>query len=275
MTKVRYTATWRRVAFFAALAGISYLVSYLHRTQVFTIHNDVLTFLRFTLTFALTFFVASILVRVTAPAITRAFDSNVAKEQVLIARKLYTLSIYFVALLFVLWQFGATLESLAVTLGLFATGIAFALREILLSYFVWFILLTKKPFRMGDYIRIGDDEGVVVHIGTFYVVLDDTPERKDDYVRVPNKTFLEKSISNLGRNNIRTIVSVPIPENAKKLQAKIGTLNEMLSMYNEFSGVTVERRGEKLQLTCSVVSSLPERKAVVSEITLKMLETLS
>src|SRR3989338_6745509 len=90
------------------------------------------------------------------------------------------------------------------------SAIAFTIRDVLVSYLAWFILLTKKPFRIGDYIKIEDYEGRVQHIGTFYVIVDDSPESFDDFIRVPNKLFLEKPIHNYGKGKIPLSIKIPI-----------------------------------------------------------------
>jgi small-conductance mechanosensitive channel len=112
-----------------------------------------------------------------------------------------------------------------------ATGFAFAIRDVILSYFIWFILLTKKPFKIGDYIRVGDDdslEGLVKHIGLFYVVVDPTPETYEDYFKIPNKMFLEKPIKNYGRGKFRNEFEMyfEIEELQANFPAKVEALKE-------------------------------------------------
>jgi small-conductance mechanosensitive channel len=55
------------------------------------------------------------------------------------------------------------------------------------------LLLTKRPFRISDYIKIGDNEGKVVTIGSFYVFLKPISYHpKDSLIKVPNKFFWKK-----------------------------------------------------------------------------------
>ncbi len=141
-------------------------------------------------------FLTSVFLRLTIKPFSNWFEEP---EEKIFYRKIYAWSLYSFGFFYVLFNFGVSLGNLTLFVGLIATGLAFAVRDVLISYFAWLVLLRKKPFRIGDYIKIGDDEGKVLHIGTFYVLLDSTCDVKEDYIRVPNKLFLEKSIINLGR----------------------------------------------------------------------------
>lgn len=157
------------------------------------------------------YFSCTIFIKITQTQVVKIFDASVDVEQKLLLTKLYTSLIYLIGTTIVLWLLGVTLQNLAIILGLAATGIAFAIREILISYFVWFMLLTKRPFRISDYIKIGDNEGKVVHIGSFYVFLKPISYHpKDSLIKVPNKIFLEKDIFNYGHNKYPIILNVPV-----------------------------------------------------------------
>jgi MscS family membrane protein len=157
-----------------------------------------------------TYFIATIFIRLTQAQVFKLFDESVGPEQKLLLSKLYISFIYVLSTAFVLWRMGVTPENITIFLGLVATGIAFAIRDFILSYFVWFMLLTKKPFRMGDYITMGDDEGIVKHIGTFFVFIDPINTDLKGTVKIPNKLFLEQKVTTYGGVNIPVIVKAPV-----------------------------------------------------------------
>jgi len=141
-------------------------------------------------------------------------------EEKLFFSKMYKIIAYLISLFIVMFTLGISPNNLVIFLGLITTGLAFAIRDILLSYFSWTILLRKKPFKIGDYIKLGDDQGRVKHIGTFFVILDPTPEFPEDYIRIPTKLFLEKSIINYGKNNFHERITFQLsnfPKNKQKL----------------------------------------------------------
>ncbi|MFA5746228.1 MAG: mechanosensitive ion channel domain-containing protein [archaeon] len=157
-----------------------------------------------------TYFIATVFIRLTQAQVFKLFDESVDVEQKLLLSKLYISFIYVISTAFVLWKMGVTLSNITLFLGLAATGIAFAIREVILSYIVWFMLLTKKPFRIGDYIKMGEEEGIVKHIGTFFVFIDPINTEIKETIKIPNKLFLEKQVITYGGINIPVIVKAPV-----------------------------------------------------------------
>jgi len=58
-------------------------------------------------------------------------------------------------------------SSVLTFLGLLSAGIAIALREPVVNFFGWIFLLWRKPFSVGDRIKIGNDTGDVIDIRIF------------------------------------------------------------------------------------------------------------
>jgi small-conductance mechanosensitive channel len=70
-----------------------------------------------------------------------------------------------VGILFVLSNLGIEVTSLLAGLGIGGIAIAFALQGVLSDLFASFSLYFDRPFRIGDFIVIGDDKGTVEKIG--------------------------------------------------------------------------------------------------------------
>ena len=144
------------------------------------------------------------------------------------------------------------------------SAIAFTIRDVLVSYLAWFILLTKRPFRIGDYIKIDDYEGRVQHIGTFHVVVDDSPESFEDYVKIPNKLFLEKPIHNYGKGKIPLSIKVPIEKGAKlDYDFFLSNLSDSLkkSLNQEFT-VTLDADKERIYAKVECKAEYSNRKTL-------------
>jgi small-conductance mechanosensitive channel len=75
------------------------------------------------------------------------------------------ISLWLIGTLFVLSNLGVQVNSLLAGLGIGGIAIAFAMQNILADIFSSFAIYFDKPFRVGDRIKIGDDEGVVERIG--------------------------------------------------------------------------------------------------------------
>lgn len=73
--------------------------------------------------------------------------------------------IWIVALLMILSNAGIEITPMIASLGVGGIAIALALQSILGDLFGAFVIYFDKPFKEGDFIIVGDDMGVVKHIG--------------------------------------------------------------------------------------------------------------
>lgn len=211
-------------------------------------------------------FFTSLILRFTIRKVFNFFDEP---EERIFYSKIYGWTLYGLAIFFILHYLGLSLGNITIFIGLLATGLAFAIRDVLLSFFGWIILLRKKPFHIGDYIRIGDDEGKVLHIGTFYVLLDNTPDLPEDYLKIPNRLFLEKSIANLGSTVIHERIRFQLykmPENNKELIGKLIQTVQNITMKDAHVEVWIDIQNDKLVLLVEFLASFKERQKLRSEV---------
>jgi len=61
--------------------------------------------------------------------------------------------------------FNVTLKNLIFVAGALSVAIGFALKDLSSSVIAGFIVLIEKPFRLGDWVRVGNDYGEVITIG--------------------------------------------------------------------------------------------------------------
>lgn len=79
--------------------------------------------------------------------------------------KIAKIILWGLGLLLILSNFGINITSLIAGLGIGGVAIAFALQNILADLFSSFAIYFDKPFRVGDFIKIGQDMGIVEKIG--------------------------------------------------------------------------------------------------------------
>ncbi|TGC11012.1 mechanosensitive ion channel domain-containing protein [Methanolobus halotolerans] len=194
--------------------------------ELIMVPDLVLVFLEAIVIVLMSYIMATVFIRLTVYLIPDSFGSAGEQEEKILLSKMYMAFIYSVAVLVVFWQLGIGIQNIAIFLGLLTTGFAFALRDIIFSYFAWFILLTKKPFKIGDYIEVGDEEGIVKHIGLFYVVVDPYPYVYNDFYKIPNKTFLEKTIRNHGKGNFKLSFDLYLKDIPSYLEERIENIRE-------------------------------------------------
>jgi len=229
---ISYKGYNKSIALFFVLTVITLGLFYLNYIKYFTLPGPLVAVLRLLGIIVASYFIASVIVRLTAVHVVKLFEETIEAEHKILITKLYAMIIFLIATTVVLWKLGVTVENITIFAGLAATGIAFAIRDVILSYLAWFILLTKRPFKIGDYIKIGESEGVVQHVGTFYVIVDDSPERLEDFVRIPNKTFLEKPIINYGREKIPVSIRLKIDPIANEYEIKIEKIVQDIKKIN-------------------------------------------
>jgi MscS family membrane protein len=196
-------------------------------SDIFALDESVLgkwtNFLEHIFISALVLLVFRLIYKFTASRIEKMFDEQ---EERIFYSKIYGWILFTVGGLIVLNLFGLSLNNITLFIGIIATGFAFAVREVLLSFIGWLVLLRKKPFRIGDYIKIGEDYGKVVHIGTYYVILDRTSDIPDDFTRIPNRFFLEKSIEKLGKNRAQEKLMFRISERPDNKEQRLQNLQD-------------------------------------------------
>jgi len=116
--------------------------------------------------------------RGAAPLLSRALKALVA----------------FVALIVVLNALGINVTALVAGLGVAGIALAFALQETLSQFFAGLYLMSERPIRVGDYIRLDSgEEGYVVEIGWRSTRI---RQLSNDLVIVPNSKLAGSRIIN-------------------------------------------------------------------------------
>ncbi len=83
-------------------------------------------------------------------------------------------SLQFIALLLILLVIFGPPGQLGTFLGLAGAGLTVALKDFIVSFFGWFVLMGKNGIRLGDWVEINGVTGEVVQIGPFHTVLLET-----------------------------------------------------------------------------------------------------
>lgn len=116
--------------------------------------------------------------------------------------KISTYTIVFVGLVMILpiWLDGV--ESLFTFLGLFSAGLAIALRDIVVNFFGWIYILSRRPFTTGDRIEINGVKGDVIDIKIMDFSLMEignwieAEQSTGRIINVPNGKILNNNIAN-------------------------------------------------------------------------------
>ncbi|WP_318569193.1 mechanosensitive ion channel family protein [Salinigranum marinum] len=136
----------------------------------------------------------------------------ISEHQREILYRLSQVSIYVVALSIILGLWGVNLGGLLVGAGFLGIVVGLAARQTLGALLAGFVLMFSRPFEIGDWVEIGDHEGIVTEIT---IVTTRMQTFDGEYVMVPNDVVSAESVVNRSRKGrLRIEVDVGIDYDA-------------------------------------------------------------
>lgn len=142
--------------------------------------------------------------------------------------------IYVIAIILILYRLGYNLNGLIAGFGVFGVIITFAAQDTAKNLFGGFVILLDKPFIVGDWIEIGEIEGIVEDLS-----LRSTRIRtfKDALITIPNSTISNESIINWSKMSIRKITFDIIIELSTPLIKVNDVIDKIYLMLQEHQSV--------------------------------------
>jgi small-conductance mechanosensitive channel len=110
---------------------------------------------------------------------------------------------------------------LLVTGGLVSVAVGFASQTSLSNLIGGLFLAADEPFKVGDYVKVGEHEGMVLSVDPLSTKLRTV---QNVFVRIPNETLLKAVIHNFSRYTVRRLdvaVHVPLETPIDALQAAL------------------------------------------------------
>ncbi len=168
---------------------------------------------------------------------------DLAKEQQAISEhereilhRVVQVTIYTFALLVVVGLFTDNIGNLLVGAGFLGIVVGMAARQTLGAVLAGFVLMFSKPFEVGDWVVIDDDEGTVTEIT---IVNTRIQSFDGEYVVVPNDQITSKSVINrTRRGRLRVEVEVGVdyrtdPDRASKIAVEaVEAVDQLLDVPN-------------------------------------------
>lgn len=132
---------------------------------------------------------------------------------------------------------GLNLENLALVAGALSVGIGFGLQSIVSNFVSGLILLAERPFKQGDWIVVGEEQGIVKRINVRATELQ-TFDRAT--VLIPNSDFIAGTVKNRVHRDTLGRIDVPVgvgydsdPEKVKEILLEVATAHPMTLSYPE------------------------------------------
>lgn len=122
-------------------------------------------------------------------------------------RKIIAVSIYMVALLFILGELGVEITPLIASLGIGGLAVALALQDTLANFFAGAYIVVDKPLRPGDYVEFEGREGYVEEVGWRSTKIKTLP---GNIIVVPNSTLAKSTITNYYLPTMEMAFVVPV-----------------------------------------------------------------
>lgn len=154
--------------------------------------------------------------------------------------------IFLPAVLFSLALFGVRASNLLLSAGAAGVVLGLAARQTLGAIIAGFVVLFSRPFEVGDWVRIDENEGIVTDIS---VVNTQIRTFDDEHVMIPNDQITDSPITNLSRTDrLRVQVDVGVDYDTDIEHAARVAVEAMESceevMEDQVPDVVLERFGD-------------------------------
>jgi len=133
-----------------------------------------------------------------------------------------------ISFLWIIQLLGYNISSLLTGLGIGGLAVALALQDTLSNFFGSIFIFLDRPFMVGDWIKIGDVEGIVEEIGfrstrirTWFKTL----------VSMPNKNVANATIDNLSKmpkRRVSQVVGVTYQTSAEQMEQAVSSIKKIL-----------------------------------------------
>ncbi|MBU1119091.1 mechanosensitive ion channel family protein [Patescibacteria group bacterium] len=129
--------------------------------------------------------------RIMSTKVIDRIENDSRKAYSILIARVTRIALVFIGAVIGLSIIGVNWTALATGFGLVGFGISFAFKDYLENFLGGVIVLTQRPFIIGDQVHIGETHGIVQRISTRYTVIKDFDNKQ---VTVPNSEMLKKSV---------------------------------------------------------------------------------
>lgn len=169
----------------------------------------------------------------------KVFDIKVDKLLIPFMTKVMRLIIFLLAVAMIASVWGLDVGGFVAGLGIGGLAFALAAKDTLANMFGGAVLITEKPFTIGDWIIVGDVEGTVEDIN-----FRSTKIRRfnKSIVTVPNSRVADSNIINFSKRDIRRIsyeLKIHIDTPIDKVKTVVSAIENMLIDHKDIHNETI------------------------------------
>ncbi len=155
-------------------------------------------------------------------------DSKLDDQIVPLIRKALKVTIAVFCAVWLIQMLGYSVSSLVAGLGIGGLAVALALQDTLGNFFGSVFIFLDRPFALGDWIKIGDTEGIVEGIGYRSTRIRTWPK---SVVSMPNRQVADAQVENWSRMPVRRVfqtVGVTYETTADQMEDAVAAIRGVL-----------------------------------------------
>jgi len=166
------------------------------------------------------------------------FGKELANEIGNFILKFSKISIIILAILAVLQDWGINVSAVLASLGLGGLAFALAAKDTVANLFGGLTVLLDKSMKIGDWIKIGDVEGIVEDIG-----LRSTKIRsfEKSLIILPNQALANQSLENFSKRNVRRIKMIIGVTYSTTREQMVKILKDIRTMLKNHPGIAKDQ----------------------------------
>lgn len=143
-------------------------------------------------------------------------------------KKALRIFVLILGILMIIQNLGYSVSSLIAGLGIGGLAVALAAQETLANFFGSLVMLTDRPFKLGDWVQIGDIDGEVEELG-----FRSTRVRtwSKSVVTIPNKVLVDSHIENwslMTKRRVKQTLGLTYDTSTEKMEAYLEGVREIL-----------------------------------------------
>ncbi len=148
------------------------------------------------------FIIFSLIISLVKKALLRKATRKRQISNIEIFSKVLRYVLLILLIIFALSSYAGSWAGLSIGIGLFSAALGWALQKPITGIAAWIMVVTKRPFDIGDRIIIGNVRGDVVNITLSHIYLQEIgglvagEENSGRVIMVPNSTLFEQNIIN-------------------------------------------------------------------------------
>ncbi len=160
--------------------------------------------------------------------LARRTESRLDDELVPVIRKALKMTVGVLCALWTVQLLGYKVSTLIAGLGIGGLAVALALQDTLGNFFGSVVIFLDRPYTVGDWIKVGETEGIVEQIGFRSTRLRTWPASQ---VSIPNKTMANAIIDNwskMPKRRVMQTVGVTYETSAEEMEQAVAAIRQIV-----------------------------------------------